>query len=186
MRLGRTVAGDVRLDMRSAAVCRGLTSVVNRHSRVGVATDRRVLLRRVRGRWHVLLGTSIMLAIVVLTTAVLTGSGLRAVRDDLHAARDGPSGRAASSGIGRGSRSAKTIVQLFEESAANIVSGNMNSVSNTHDYERAFAGHGQARIGRVQSGSRRLLNLANTGTSLTNDGADENVGDQETEGVSLR
>lgn len=71
MRLGRTVACNVRLDMRGTAVRGWLTSVMDRHGRVGVTTDRRVLLRRIRRRRHVLLGASIVLAIIVLPAPVV-------------------------------------------------------------------------------------------------------------------
>lgn len=104
----------------------------------------------------------------------------------MHTAGNGSRGGTASSGICGRSRATESIVQLFKESAAHIVGGNVDSVSNTHDNKRALAGHRQTRIRCVQSGSRGLLDFANASTSLTNDGADENVRDEETEGVSFR
>lgn len=70
--LGRSVASDVGLDVRSGSVCWLLAAVLHRHSGVSMSTMLRVPLLRVRRRRHVLLSSSVVLAVVVFATAVLT------------------------------------------------------------------------------------------------------------------
>lgn len=173
----------VRLDVGSSTICRSLSAVLHGNRWVGLGRRVRIL-RRVRSRGNVVTPAVVVTA-VVLSSPVVSGSRLGAVWDHLHASGDGASRRAASGCVGRGSGAAKSIVELLEERAADIVSSNVNGISNAHDYERAFAGHGKAGIRGIEPCARGFLNLTNAGTTLSNDGANKNMRDQQTEGVSL-
>lgn len=173
MGLGSRVATHMWLNMRSSSVGRGrLTAILNRDRRVGVRTGVRIVLG-VRGRRQLWLGASIVLAlVVVISTSITAWRVLRAVRHNLHTARN-RSGRSTASGRVRGgSRAAKTVIELLEKSAANVVSGDVDSVSDSHNNQRALTRHGQACIRCIQSCSRCVLNLSDSSAALTNDGSD--------------
>lgn len=61
----------------------------------------------------------------------------------------------------------------------------MNSIGHAHDNQRPFRGKGQARVGSIETGSGSLLNLLDARTALANNRADQDVGDQETQGIGL-
>jgi len=61
----------------------------------------------------------------------------------------------------------------------------VDSVSHTQNDERTFSRQRQARVGCIQASARGFLNLTDSDTSLADDGTDEDVRDEKTEGVSL-
>lgn len=61
----------------------------------------------------------------------------------------------------------------------------MDGIGNTHDNEGPFTRHREARIGCIQASARCLLNLTDPSTTLTNNRANENMWDQETQRVRL-
>lgn len=167
---------------------------------------RRLVVKRLRGvwvcdlAWHtatirhtvpgvgggsstVLLG---MVSLKALGMAVLPASSLGDIRYDLHAARDNASWASTASSIGRGSWATKPLSQLFNQSDRNVVGCNVHSVSNTKDNKRSFGGQGQAGIRGIQPGTGSLLNFADADARLANDGANEDVGDEEAERIGLR
>lgn len=62
----------------------------------------------------------------------------------------------------------------------------MNSIGNAHDDQGTLSGKGQAGVGSIETSSGSLLNLLDARTALTNDRADQDVGDQQTQGIGLR
>lgn len=125
-----------------------------------------------------------VLAITVQETP-LAARGLRCVWDDLHATRD-DSGRAATaSRISRCSRSAEPLRQLFNKCATDVVGCNVNGVGNTKNHEGSLGAQRQARVRRIQSSARGLLDLPDSNALLANDGPDEDVRDEESERIGL-
>lgn len=112
LRHGSTGVG---LHRSSGAIAASLRcTVVNRHGRVGLGCLVRVRLRAVRSSWQaVMLGASVVSAVVVITVTVVASGWLWAVRDDLHAARDNASRATTPCRIRGGSRAAEPVVQLL-------------------------------------------------------------------------
>lgn len=71
---------------------------------------------------------------------VLSASRLRDIRNDLHTAGYDTSRTAATSGVGRCSRSTEPLGQLLYKSHSNIVSRNVHGISDTQHNKRAFSG----------------------------------------------
>lgn len=117
--------------------------------------------------------------------AVLPTSGLRHVRHNLHAARHSASRTAAAGGIGRGSGAAEAFCQLLDESHGNVVGSDVHCVSNTENNKGPFSRQGKASIRSVETCTRGVLDLSNTAPTLANDRANENMGNQQTQGVCL-
>lgn len=175
----------VRLNVRSSSI--GTTSlrttVVHRHGWVGLGGGVRILLRVGRRR-HVV-RAAVIVAGIVLASSVVARSRLRAVRHDLHTSRDGTGRSTASGGICRCGRAAESVVELLQKGATHVVSRNVDSIGNTHNHQRSLARHGEAGIRRVQAGTGGLLNLADTSTTLTDDGTDQDVRNQQAQGIRL-
>lgn len=112
LRHGSTCMGLHRSSGTIAASLR--RTIVNGHGRVGLGCLVRVGLRAVRSSWQaVMLGASVVSAVVVIAVAVVASGWLRAVRHNLHAARDDASGATAPCRICGGSRSTEPVVQLL-------------------------------------------------------------------------
>lgn len=183
MSLRGSMPADLRLHERGAIRSRRLSTVGNGlHRRV-----RNVAGGVVGGiRSTELLSAAIVVSLVVLRSTKLATCGSRVVGNNLHASGDGASGGAASRSIGRCGRAAVSFVQLLEKSATNIVSSDVNGVCDTHHNQRALARSREARVRSVQSSARSILDFSDSGTTLTNDGADQHVGDEKTQGIRLR
>lgn len=78
--------------------------------------------------------------------AVLAADWLRNIRDDLHTTRDSSSRTTATCGVRRSSRPAKTIGELLDQSNGDVVSGNVDCIRNTEDYEGTLRRQGKAGI----------------------------------------
>jgi hypothetical protein len=61
----------------------------------------------------------------------------------------------------------------------------VDSVSDSHNNQRALTRHGQACIRCIQSCSRCVLNLSDSSAALTNDGSNQDMGDEEPERIGL-
>ena len=61
----------------------------------------------------------------------------------------------------------------------------MDSVSNSEDHERTLRGERQARFRGVEARARSFLDLADPHTLLSNDGADQDVGNEQAKWVGL-
>jgi hypothetical protein len=85
-------------------------------------------------------------AAVLFGVAHLAASMLGSVRDDLHTTGNDALRTSVTDSISRSGRASEAFGQLLDESAANIISGNVNSVSNTEDHKRTLCGQGQARL----------------------------------------
>lgn len=181
VRRGTDMRRHVRLGVRSSSVRCWLTAVLHRHGRVWRSSAVGIV-RWVGCRRHVV-SSAILVTAVVFGPAVMTRSWLRRVRNNLHASRDRTSRRSTACGIGRSCWATKTLIKLLEKSASDIVSGNMDSVCDTHNHERPFARHWETRVGCIQTSTRGFLDLSDASTTLTNDGADQNMRDQKAERV---
>lgn len=104
----------------------------------GAAMLRRILLG-IGVRRH-MVGAGIRPTSIVFTVTKVPGGRLRRVWHDLHTTGDYTGRAATSRGISRSSRTSEALVELFQESTADIVSSNMNRVRNTHHDKRAFSG----------------------------------------------
>lgn len=108
------------------------------------------------------------------------------VRDDLHPTRYNTGGASAACRIRRRRRPAKTIGELLQESACDVVRCDMHSVGNTKNDKRSLSREWEAGVRRVQTGTGLLLNLLDARTTLSNNCANQNMGDQQAEGISSR
>lgn len=106
---------------------------------------------------------------------VLTTGRLRNVRHDLHATGHCSSRTTAPSRVRRSRWSSKAFSELLNEGHGDIVCGDVYGISNTKDDERPFGRQGKASVGSVQTGTGRLLDLANANTGLANDRTDEDM-----------
>ncbi len=184
MRTGRT--GRVRLRVRAGPIATGsLSAVGHLDGRVRVSLLGVAVLRRIPLGGHVMGSRIRTIAVVVVPIAKVATGRLGVVRNHLHPARNGSSGAAAASRVGRGSCATKPLVKLFKEGAANIVSCNVDSISHTHHDQRALRGEREARVGRIQAGAGCFLDLLDACASLSNDGADQDVRNEQTKRVGL-
>lgn len=117
--------------------------------------------------------------------APLAASGLGNVRHHLHATRNNSSGATAASSICRCSRTTESLRQLLNQGAAHVVCCDVNSISNTENDQRTLRGQRQARIRGIETSSRGLLDFADAHARFANDGADEDVGNKQAEGIRL-
>lgn len=78
------------------------------------------------------------MATVVVWMTIGTTSRLGHVRYDLHASRNDTSGSATSAGISGRSWTAKSLGELFIQSATDIVRGDVDSIGNSEDDKRSF------------------------------------------------
>jgi hypothetical protein len=108
--------------------------------------------------------------------SVLAAGGLGNIRHDLHAAGDSTSRTTAASGVGGCCGTAVTLGKLLNQCDGNVVSSDVYGVGNTEDDEGTLGGQRKTGIGGVQTGTGGLLDLTDTAATLSDDGADENVG----------
>jgi hypothetical protein len=74
----------------------------------------------------------------------LASASLWDVWDDLHTARNNACWPSATCGVSRSSRATKPLGELLDKSTADVVSRDMNSVSNAENDERTLGREGQA------------------------------------------
>lgn len=110
---------------------------------------------------------------------------LRNIRHDLHTAGHDTLRPTVANSISRSSGASKALGQLLDKCAANIVGGNVNSVSDTKHHERALSGKRQTRLRSIEASSGGLLDFANPHTLLADDRANQNVRDEKTKRVGL-
>lgn len=82
---------------------------------------------------------SVVVAAEIVRMAVVSASRLRDVWHDLHAARNNTSRTTTSSSIGGCSRTSKSLSELLEKCTANIVCGNVNSISYAKNHKRTLS-----------------------------------------------
>lgn len=181
--MGRMVGRHMR---RSTVASSGLRCIVHRYGRVGLRSSCvvRVGLLGVRGRRQVV-STGVRSSPVVLTVAEVAASWLRAIRNNLHTAGYNAGRTTTSSSISRSCRASESLVKLLEKSATDIISRNMDSISYAHDHQRPFTRQGKAGVRSIQSCTRGLLDLAYTSTTLSDDGSNEDMGDEKSKRISL-
>lgn len=140
--------------------------------------------------WHTVSSTacSVLTGVVTLESVrmtVLAPSGLRNIGHNLHTARN-RAGRAATPGrICRSCWSSKALCELLTKCHSNIVSRNVNSISDTKNDKGTFSGKRKAGIRSVEAGSRRILDLTDTATTFPNNRANKDVRNQQAQGVGL-
>lgn len=117
--------------------------------------------------------------------SVLPSSRLGNIRYHLHPTRHNTGRTAASSRVCRGSRPAKSLGQLLDESGGNVVCRNVDGIGHAQDDQGPLRRQRKTRVRRIQTRARGFLDLPNAGTALANDRTDEDMGDQETERVCL-
>lgn len=61
----------------------------------------------------------------------------------------------------------------------------MDSIGNSHHDQRTLGGRRETRVGSVQASTGRFLDLLDPGTAFANDGTNQNVRDEQTEGIGL-
>lgn len=146
MGMSSRMADVRRLNMGSRSIAgSGGGSVVHRHGGSRMNGVGRVAVRLCVGRRRHVMSPRVRTSTVIgVPVAIVATSGLGIIRDHLHTTRNSADRATAARGISRCSRAAKTLIQLFEKSAANIVGGDVNGVSHTHDNKRALCGQGQA------------------------------------------
>jgi hypothetical protein len=108
--------------------------------------------------------------------SVLAAGGLGNIRHDLHATGDSTGRTTAASGVSGSCGTAVTLGKLLNQCDSNVVSSDMHGVGNTEDDEGTLGGQRKTGIRRVQTGTGGLLDLTDTAATLSDDGADENVG----------
>jgi hypothetical protein len=132
------------------------------------------------------LGVRIVTASEVARRSVLTTSRLWDVRLNRHTARDDVSSSSATGSILRGGRATETLGQLLNQGLSHIVNGNVNCISHAKNDEGSLARVRQHGIRSIQLRVRCILDLANAYATLTDDRANEDVGDEKTHWVGLR
>jgi hypothetical protein len=108
--------------------------------------------------------------------SVLAASGLGNIGHDLHATGDSTGRATAASGVSGSCGTAVALGKLLNECNSNVVSSDVHGVGNTEDDEGTLGGQRKTGVGSVQTGTGGLLDLTDTATTLSDDGADENVG----------
>lgn len=91
-----------------------------------------------------------------------------------------------STGVGRRGWTTKAFGELLKKSAANVISGDMDSISNSKDNQRTFRRKWKTGVGGIQSRSRSLLNLANSGSTFSDDGSNQNMWYEKAKRVCFR
>lgn len=127
----------------------------------------RLLLGRLTMKiWHAIRIRRCTLRLVIVSSIVfwmtiLASGGLRHVRNHLHTAGNDTGRSPTSSSVRRSCWTTKALGQLLYKRLSNVVRSNMHSICDTKNDERSFCGERQARVGRVETGARCFLNLAN-------------------------
>lgn len=75
----------------------------------------------------------VIVSFVIVWVSILTTCGLRNIWDDLHASWNNASRSATSGSVSRSCRSAKSFSQLLYKGLSDIISRNMDCISNTKD-----------------------------------------------------
>lgn len=122
---------------------------------------------------------------IILAPAVVAPCWLGHIRHYLHATGDSTSRSTTSSRVSRCCRSPKSFVELFKQSACDIVCRDVDRVCNTHDNERSLGRERQHGIRGIQASSGSLLNFLDSSTTFADNGANENGRDEESKRISL-
>lgn len=145
----RTLLVRWHMGRRRSIGSSSLSTIVNGHGRVwlrgvgmGAVLRGAVWLRRHRVSSRI--WTTPSVSAIILPVTVVAASGLRQVRDYLHASRDHSCRATASSGIRRCRRSSESLVQLLKERAADVIRGYVHGICDAHNDQRALRGQRQA------------------------------------------
>lgn len=117
---------------------------------------------------------------------ILTRKRLRLVGNYLHSAGNGASGTASTGGVGGGGRTAVALGELLNEGGRDVISSNVDSISNTCDYQSAFRGKRKCRPRGIKSCTGGVLDFTDAGSRFADNGTNEDVWDEKTEGICLR
>jgi hypothetical protein len=82
---------------------------------------------------------SIVVTPEIVRMAIISTSGLRDVWHDLHPPRNNTSRTTTPSSIGRRSRTSKSLSELLEKCATNIVCGDVNSIGYAKNHKRTLS-----------------------------------------------
>lgn len=82
---------------------------------------------------------SIVVTPEIVRMAIISTSGLRDVWHDLHAPRNDTSRATTPSCIGRRSRTSKSLSELLEKCATNVVCSNVNGIGYAKDHKRSLS-----------------------------------------------
>lgn len=119
----------------------------------------------------------------VASLAIAASCRLWDVWDNLHATWDNASWATLTGSICGCGWTTESGGELIHESGCDVVCGNVDGVSDTEDDEGSLAGKWQVHVGGVELGARLLLDLLDAGSSLADDGADEDGWDENAEWV---
>lgn len=78
--------------------------------------------------------------------------------------------------------SSLTPVPILNQALGNLGHSETNALGRARDLDDALGRLGEHVLGSDHAGARNVLDLTNLGSSLADDGADEEVGDEETNG----
>lgn len=135
--MGTGVRTSVRLHVGLRTIrASSLGTIVHRYRRVRLSRMCGATIWRRIGLRH-LLGTRIMARVVsavVLASPIVATRRLGHVGDDLHASGNSTCRPTTPRRIGRGGRTTKSLVQLFEERASNVVRRNVNGIRHAHHH----------------------------------------------------
>ena len=127
------------------------------------------------GAWVVLLH--------VAGVTVAATCGLWDVWNNLHATWDNASWATLAGSICRCGWTTESGSELVHEGGSDVVCGDVDGVCYTEDNEGSLAGKWQVHVGGVELGAGLLLDLLDAGSSLADDGADEDGWDEKAEWV---
>lgn len=122
----------VRRHMWCSSIAPGSLCGVMHRSRAVVWLMGMPVLRGVGLRRHVMASRIRASPVVVVTVAVVATGRLGSVGDHLHPSGDSSGGTAATSRIGGGCGAAKTLIELLEERATDVVGCNVDGISHAH------------------------------------------------------
>ena len=112
----------------------------------------------------------------VIWMTVLTSCGLRDVWNNLHTTGNDACWSSTAGSISGCGWAAEAFCELLNQGLAHVVGRNVDSVSNTKDYKRAFGGEGKTRVRGVKARSRSFLDLTNANSRFADNGTYEDVG----------
>jgi len=136
VRLGYMRTGMLlRLHVRASAITSSSrTTIVHGNSGIRLRRMRVAILRCIGlVGWHVVRAWVRAATAVIVSTAIVSTSGLGNVRDNLHATRS--CWATAAGGVGGCRWATKALVQLLEKGATDIVCCDVNGVSHASDNE---------------------------------------------------
>lgn len=95
--------------------------------------------------------TAIVAAVVGMS--IISSGRLGNIRHNLHTTRNNTSRTSTSRSVSGSCRATKSLGELFEERATNIVCSNVDGVRNTKNDQRTLGREWEARVGSIETGT---------------------------------